>query len=106
MNRKYYRYYEYHSDGATYIRLEEFPVTKETPKGVILDVYGSRRLVLHDSIKKYAYPFIDDAQESFRRRKIRQIIILEAQLKRAKRAFEAADNGKFDGSGYRHPLFT
>jgi hypothetical protein len=65
-----------------------FRVIKHTPRGVWLDVYGMKRFVLKDSLKRYAYPTKAEAAMSYRKRKERQIKLLKAQLHRAQGGLE------------------
>ncbi len=60
-----------------------FHVVKETPKGCWIDVYGKRKFILNDAVKRYAYPTKELALQSFIARKRRQCAILRAQLKNA-----------------------
>ena len=98
----WYRYEEVHyaasalTPGASRIelRLMEYKVLKHTPKGVWIDPYyvrgwavsGERRFVRRNATKRFACPTIEEARESFLARKNRQIRILSAQLKSARRA--------------------
>lgn len=66
--------------------LHEFEVIKETPKGIWIRVPGRKRFVNLGARKKYACLSKLDALESFKRRKMRQIRILETQLRHAKEA--------------------
>ena len=82
----YYRY-----DGYDYIYLSKYSVTSTTPKGVWLSlgITQKDKFVLNNSHKRWALPTIELAQESFRKRKIREVKILRAQLDRAERALKA-----------------
>jgi len=96
---KYYRYHdarastgseEFGFSSRVDLFVSEYYVIKETPKGVWIESYGTKRFVLHDSRKKFAHPTIESARESFIYRKKRQIKILSAQLKNAQQALECA----------------
>jgi deoxyribodipyrimidine photolyase-like uncharacterized protein len=58
-------------------------VAKETPKGCWIDVYGKRKFILNDAVKRYACPTKELALQSFIARKRRQCAILRAQLENA-----------------------
>ena len=65
------------------LSLQVFPVHKETPKGCwILDYGHKRRWVSNASKKRYAHPTKDEAWESFRKRKERQMAIYREKLRR------------------------
>lgn len=71
---------------TVYVTLRKLPVLKETPCGVWLDDYGTRRFVRSDARKRYACPTIEDAKESFLARKERQASILTARLRQVNEA--------------------
>lgn len=77
-------------DPTVEVRLHRYYVTKETPKGVWLDVYGTRKFVLRDARKRWACPTQKEALASFTRRKQRQVGVLEYQLGHAKEALRLA----------------
>lgn len=61
-----------------------FPIIKSTPCGAWVGVYGEKKFVrLNVAGKKYACHTIEEALESFKRRKQRQIVILTSRLKEA-----------------------
>jgi hypothetical protein len=68
--------------GEPYLHIHEFPVLRETPKGVWLDLGGwmPPRFVLRDARKRYACPTKAEAWESFVARKRAQLRILTAQV--------------------------
>lgn len=53
--------------------LQSIPVERHTNRCVVLDDYGYRRFVLKDARKRYAYPTVELALESYIVRKKRQI---------------------------------
>lgn len=83
---KLYRYTLYrHSDGVG-AYLEEFNINRETPKGYwITDrtVFTAARWISKTGRKRYAYPTIEEAAISFRKRRERYVNILKAQLTEA-----------------------
>jgi hypothetical protein len=74
----------------------EFPVLSLTPKGVWIDVYGTKRFILSMAKKKWACPSKKDALTSFIARKKRQRAILRAHLKEAEEALKLAENYPID----------
>ena len=80
------------SEDWTYVNvyLHEYPIIKTTVKGFWIDMFGRKRFVLSDSRKKFACLTKEDALESFKRRKERQIRLLESQLSHAKTALDKA----------------
>lgn len=75
------------------LRLWQFPVRKATPKGVWLDNVGAGqggRFVLRDGHKRFACPTLEEARVSYIARKNRQILILQAALRRAEQGRELA----------------
>lgn len=74
------------------IQLYEFPVLKHTPKGVWIGWSdGEKKFVNRSWTKQYALPTIKEAQESFRRRKLRQIRIYKTRVVLAERALQQMD---------------
>jgi hypothetical protein len=71
-----------------------FPVLKETAAGVWLDVYGQRRFVRADAMKRFACPTEQEALESYHARKRRQVRILRAQLASAEAALSLTKDGE------------
>jgi hypothetical protein len=69
----------------------KFNVTSNTPKGFWIDFGGINKWVSADSKKKYAYPTKEEALESFKRRKLRQIKIVKHILLCAQAALVAAE---------------
>lgn len=74
------------------VRVREFEVVRETPKGVWLAPgWGGRpRFVLRDSRKRYACPTVEEAHESFLARKRRHLRILRAQVESVEEAIRHA----------------
>jgi hypothetical protein len=90
-------YREYH------IYVDEFPIIRETPKGVWIDVsYGGdpeefKRFVLNEAHRRYACRTKEEALESFIARKKAQIRILNGQLKTAEMALMLALKEQVEG---------
>ena len=79
--------------GAVVVELREYPVERETPCGVWINVAAFGRSLKWVSLsgkKRFAYPTVTEAATSFRRRKQMQIAILREQLARAEAASLAA----------------
>lgn len=72
------------------VRLEEYTVTKVTPKGVILE---GQRLVCHHWTKRFACATVDEAKESFMKRKQRQAQIYSARARQAEEAMKLVAGG-------------
>lgn len=93
-----YRYKEYYTDSLVHFIIQKFKVMKYTKKGFWIIFYNEgiipiefncwKRFVLGNAKKKFVHKTIEEAKTSFIARKIRQITILEAQLRRAKTALE------------------
>jgi hypothetical protein len=70
----------------------EFTLVRRTPKGAwIRPVYGEPRFVRDAAKKRFACPSLEEAKASFRARKRRQIRILEARLRDARRSIDIVD---------------
>ena len=77
------------------IVLYKFKVIKRTEHGLWItpiwdDTLISKKFIYNKAKRKYASPTKTEALESFKRRKISQIKTLEAQLERAKKAYQYA----------------
>lgn len=85
--------------GPTYPNLEAYRVLKETPKGVWLDAPSSdwkdRRFVNRSSRKRFACPTIEEAIESYKARKRRQIGIMKSRIKMVEEALAYLDKRGF-----------
>ena len=78
--------------GGSYVSVRTYPVVRETPRGVWLESagdYGQDRFVLRDARKRFACPTLNEALESFRARKERQLKILTAQIRHVRKCLEA-----------------
>ena len=89
-----YRYNEQTTSDKTYIRLDKYKVVRETPKGYWIETglyfARKRRWMSKSSRRAWAKATPEEALQSFQARKRRQIAILEAQLHRAKDAYNIA----------------
>jgi hypothetical protein len=96
-----YRYYD-HWTGTDRVDvyLHSFYVYKETPNGWWINDYGKKRWVSKTSRKKFAYPTIEQAKESFKYRKERQMKILDSQIKKARLALLAPLPNEYIASSY------
>lgn len=86
----YYRYWDQLTTNGIYVYRTEYIVEKHTSKGVWINDFGHRRFVLNSARKRFAHPTKEEALESFRARKKRQIKILTRQLERARAALSAS----------------
>ena len=78
----------------TSVVLNKFEITKRTPKGAWVKLYGwdhKEKFVLLTARKQYACETLEEAKQSFRMRKRRQIKILTAQLEHVKLALQQID---------------
>lgn len=73
------------------VNLRCLRVVRETPKCVVLDDWGRQRWVLKDARKRFAYPTVALARESFLKRKRHQVSYLAAQHDHARRVLAAAE---------------
>ena len=85
--------YEQPSSSHPAIQLRRYKVLKETPKGVWIEdltdwngSYKGRRFINREWYKRFACPTLEEAEESFRARKAKQIRIGEAKIRTAKEA--------------------
>lgn len=94
-----------HSHTEVEVDMYQYPVVKETPKGVWVNVRYSYypgmefsrydcKWVSNTTRKRFAYPTPEEALSSFKYRKQRQISILKVQLRNAERAYAIADGIK------------
>lgn len=94
-------YYRYH-DISGGIHLQECPVVKTTRCGVWVKEYdghcAEKKFICNTWAKRYAYPTIEEAKQSFIRRKQRQVAILGSQLKYAKEAIRRAESGEWNSN--------
>lgn len=80
----WYRYHDWRTGdewgSSATVSCQEFRVEKHTPKGVQLYMgYKQTRFVLKAARKRFACPTKDEAMDSFRARKKRQLSILRAR---------------------------
>lgn len=65
-----------------FVRVHEYRVLSETPKGVWLETWtraDGKRFVLRSARKRWACPTLEEAIDSWRARKQRQLRLLERQ---------------------------
>lgn len=86
----WYRYEDSKGWGSQ-VWLRQFRVIRKTPRGVWLDDYGLERFVLNDARKRFAYPTVELAWESFLIRKQKQIAHLKNQLEHVGAVLKAAE---------------
>lgn len=72
--------------GRLVVQVHTYPIISYTPKGAWIDAYGKQKFVNLRAVKQWACGTVSDAREAFHYRKLRQIQILEAQLRTAKEA--------------------
>ncbi len=92
-----YRCYDSRTNLGVDVYLAKYKIIKETPKGKwVGHSEYSKRFVLNNSRKRYAWETKEKAIESFISRKKRQIEILRMQLSDAEMAYDMALNGRID----------
>lgn len=69
-----------------YVRLYKHPVLKRTKCGAWIEDVGGKRFINLSWTKRFACPTLEEAQESYRKRKARQIRIHNARVKDAEEA--------------------
>ena len=77
MDTLYRAEYSCYTDGNISICINTYPVIKQTSKGVWIKFYSDRKFVLLAGRKKFAYPTKEEAINSLKRRKQRQLQIIE-----------------------------
>lgn len=94
----YYRYDGVHIRNNSSIYLSSFEVVGTTPKGIYINTFDhSKKLILNDWVKKYAYPTKEEALSAFIKRKKREIAILESRLHFAKNYLKIATSDDVEG---------
>jgi len=73
-----YRYDSTLTDGGQYVYCNEYRIDRETPKGYWIE--NETKWVSSNGKRRWAYPTIEEAWESFVARKTRQVMILQRQL--------------------------
>ena len=74
---------------------QTFELIKETKCGYWIGYEWDKKWVSKTARKRFAYPTIEEAKESYLQRKYRQVAILEVKLKKAKTCLEMA-KGKIE----------
>lgn len=86
--------YDDYAPSRVEVRLDRFPIEKFTPKGFwIREFNGVKRFVLNSGRKRFAYPDLVLAKESFIRRKEVQESIYLARARQAREAIEFITSG-------------
>lgn len=89
----------YRYDGYECLRVTEYKIIKETPKGYWIEIDNfmyPKMWIAKDATRSFAYTSIEKARISYRKRKIKHIEKLESQLAKAKQGLEHAKAGLFD----------
>jgi hypothetical protein len=85
----------YELDGQPF--LCKFRVTRRTPRGVMINCWGTEKFILAGTDgKRYAYPTEEQALYSYKRRKQRAISILTNQLDKQMQMLHRANGGKLE----------
>lgn len=99
-----YRYHATFYDGEVRINMRELPIIRETKCGAWVDDYGQPRFILYDTKKKYAGRTPEEALESFKAKKQRQLSILAAQHDRIKRTLDMLERGVMNESEFEYVM--
>lgn len=113
----HYRLYDVLYETGIHIRLETFEVVKETPQGywvnsqynpswLSVDDLRKRKLlkwVSKTSTRRYCYPTMEQAVNSFKRRKTVQARKLRFQLQQVDAVIDNFDRLSLDPKDYRPP---
>jgi hypothetical protein len=86
-------------EGRLAVELRKFQIVRETPKGVWVAPYfefmkhlsEEEKFVRNNSVKKHAYPTIEEAKKGFIARKNAQLRILNAGVRRAEKALRVIE---------------
>lgn len=91
-------------EGRLAVELRKFQVVRETPKGAWIVPYyeamthwnknwdpSDEKFVRNSSVKKHAYPTVEEAKKGFIARKNAQLRILTAGMRRAEKALRAIE---------------
>lgn len=84
-------YYRYEGSGNL-ISLVKLRFIKQTRAGIFVDYFGEKKFILSGARKKFAHDNLEDAAESFIRRKKKHIAILKAQLESAENCLETFED--------------
>ena len=89
------------------IELDVLTVKRFTPKGFVIDMGGgTEKFICHAWKKKYAHLNLEQARESFRRRKLRQYEIYSDKLHACKAVLSAIERDAWEGKCYSHGVIT
>lgn len=78
------------------VYLYTYKVERETPKGYWIKVYGGKKWVSNDSVKRYAYPTKEEAMTNFKKRTNRCVKIQRSMLTISERYQKALEKGFSD----------
>jgi hypothetical protein len=78
------------SFNGPHLAAQEYDIIKTTPCGVWIRVGPDKKFVLSDSHKRFAYPTLEEAKESFIARKRKYLQILEGKTYEARQDIEVA----------------
>lgn len=81
--------------GQTRTNLYAFKVLKRTRCGAWIDLYGERKFVNLERYKRFALPTVEEAVESYKARKKRQIGIYTARIQAIEEALFYLDMNGF-----------
>lgn len=81
-----YRFRDFRTEIGVNVHLFVYPVLSTTPKGYWIYADGSRKWVSMTAKKRFAHPTRSEAVTSYKKRKDRQIAILQDKLNAAQLA--------------------
>jgi hypothetical protein len=105
----WYRYFDKYSYENPEPTIQELPVVKHTPQGVILNFYGEHKFVLNSARRRWAYPTKELALDSYIQRKRKQMRHGENTVAHAKAMLfqaEAIQRGEVLPKPDRFKLFS
>jgi hypothetical protein len=85
-----------HPRTNAHVNLLQYKIVKVTQKGCWINHFGGKKFILFSARKRWAYPTKKEALVSFRKRKERQVVLLQAQLKRAEAYLQKAKELEID----------
>lgn len=92
MSQYYYRFYDRHWADDIEVRIicAQLPVLRETKSTVVINYFGTEKRVLKNARRRFAYPTVELALDSYRQRKSWQARRLKYRLDLADEAHAKA----------------
>lgn len=86
--------------------LSEYDLIKETNKGYWIDVFGCKKFVLKQSLKKFAYLTKEEALQNYISRTKASIKINKRKLELAQASLETAERFKITDGSHNNTLIS